>query len=136
MDRLTYDDGVNALLLKDGEQKHWHSVCYGCSKLPECAKENKTCNLFKAIENLAAYERTGMLPEEIKNLKWLQKKQKPRKLKKIALAPIKGIKVNLHCPECGKWIMTYEGEATRWSRPNYCSECGQALLRSRKEDYL
>lgn len=65
MERLTYQGTVNALLKSDKEPKSYDSVCLGCEKLTECVKAQKECNLFDAIERLAAYEDTGITPEEI-----------------------------------------------------------------------
>ena len=42
------------------------SICYGCDRVGTCKK--KKCGFYHAIEKLAAYEDTGLEPEEIKQL--------------------------------------------------------------------
>lgn len=56
MERLTYPGVVNALLKSDRVQGEYDSVCYGCRSLNKCARKNRKCYLFKAVNRLAEYE--------------------------------------------------------------------------------
>lgn len=56
MERLTYPGGINALLKSDRVPGEFDSVCFGCRSLNKCAKKNRKCYLFKAVNRLAEYE--------------------------------------------------------------------------------
>lgn len=70
-ERLTYQGSVGALLKSDRRTGEYSGVCLGCRKIPQCTKQQKYCNLFYAIKKLAAYEDTGLTPQEIMDGKML-----------------------------------------------------------------
>lgn len=71
MERLTYKGSVSALLKSDRRTEEYNGVCLGCRKISQCTKQQKYCNLFWAIKKLAAYEDTGLTPQEIMDGKML-----------------------------------------------------------------
>lgn len=56
MERLTYLGVVNALLKSDRIPREYGSVCFGFRSLNKCARKNRKCYLFKAVNRLAEYE--------------------------------------------------------------------------------
>jgi len=70
MNRLTRVEGLSTLI-KDGwkkkdTEKNYTSICYGCEEIRKCVNK---CGFCKALDKLAAYEDTGLEPEELKQLK-------------------------------------------------------------------
>lgn len=76
MERLTYQGSVSALLKSDRRTGEYNGVCFGCRKIAQCTKQQKYCNLFYAIKKLAAYEDTGLTPEETQKYRELENRLK------------------------------------------------------------
>ena len=69
MNRLTRVEGLSTLI-KDGwkkkdTEKNYTSICYGCEEIRKCVNK---CGFCKALDKLAAYEDTGLEPEQIDEL--------------------------------------------------------------------
>lgn len=64
MNRLTKKIFTGEVGVKDGDSVK--SICFGCDRLGKC---KISCNFYKAIEKLAAYENTGLEPEEVEQYK-------------------------------------------------------------------
>ena len=65
MNRLT-EKISNEILVKNKNGNGSRSICYGCDGISNCT--TRVCNFYRAMEKLAAYEDTGLEPEEVKQL--------------------------------------------------------------------
>ena len=63
MNRLT-EKISNEILIKNKNGNGSRSICYGCDGISNCT--TRVCNFYRAMEKLAAYEDTGLEPEEIR----------------------------------------------------------------------
>jgi hypothetical protein len=64
MNRLT-EKISNEILVKNKNGNGSRSICYGCDGISNCT--TRVCNFYRAMEKLAAYEDTGLEPEQIKS---------------------------------------------------------------------
>ena len=65
MNRLT-EKISNEILVKNKNGNGSRSICYGCDGISNCT--TRVCNFYRAMEKLAAYEDTGLEPEQVKQL--------------------------------------------------------------------
>lgn len=102
MERLTYDDGDLA-------------VCYGCDRKGIC--HSLWCvQQLRVIAKLVEYEKTGLAPEQVREL---VEKQKPMKVEKL-----KSAQYPYRCPACGYLLeIGYK----------HCISCGQRLEYEKEE---
>ena len=85
MNRLTRVEGLSTILIKDGwkkkdTEKNYTSICYGCEEIRKCVNK---CGFCKALDKLAAYEDTGLEPEQIDELKKMNREELLKKAKPI-----------------------------------------------------
>ena len=122
MERLTYDFcicGVHCWQVKGADNLECREVCE-MQKGSGC----KTCPIAKAFDRLAAYEDTGLAPEEVQQMRWIPVEERlPEKQGEYIVFADGKVTTDMYivCDEIERWLH-YDGSLNEFYIDPYSSK--------------